>query len=68
MKRLSWLLVACVLAGCGGEEESRATGKDVADDFNRNMDDAAAVEAQLEAGRQRLEEELEEAEQSRRDP
>jgi len=70
MKWICLLLTALVMTACGGDrdEEAGTVGKQIAEDLNRNLDEARAVEAELEATRNRLDESLEQAEGSDPDP
>ena len=65
--RMAVMLLALVLAGCGGESDE-TIGKEIADDYNRAMDEAREVEEQLQEQQQAIEDALEEAERALPDP
>ena len=61
--RILILLAACLALGaCSKDEDERTVGDEIADDFNRQMDKAEAVEDQLEDANQKLEDAIEAAE------
>ncbi len=66
---VSFFLVTAALAvaGCGGDsgdesEDNDTVGAEIADDYNRQMDKAADVEAQLLESKQNIDDALEDAE------
>jgi ribosomal protein S25 len=68
MKVLTMLAVALTLLACGSdksadtEEREPTVGKEIADDYNRQMDKARAVEDQVMQQKQKIDESLAEAE------
>lgn len=61
------LSVVLAFAACGGESREESVGKEIADDYHEALDEAAAVEGQIEASKERVDEALEEAD-GRDDP
>ena len=68
MKILTMLAIAITLAACGSDEATKTeereptVGKEIADDYNRQLDKARAVEDQAMQQKQKLDEALEAAE------
>ncbi len=68
MKILTMLAIAITLVACGSdeatntEEREPTVGKEIADDYNRQLDKARAVEDQAMQQKQKLDEALEAAE------
>jgi hypothetical protein len=68
MKILTMLAIALTLVACGSdeatetEEREPTVGKEIADDYNRQLDKARAVEDQVMQQKQKIDEALEEAE------
>lgn len=68
MKVLTMLAFALTLIACSSdqsaetEEREPTVGKEIADDYNRQMDKARAVEDQVMQQKQRIDESLAEAE------
>lgn len=61
MRTLTLVIALSILAGCGPDDADRDTvGKEIADDYNRAMDEAAAVEDQLREQQERRERAIEE--------
>jgi hypothetical protein len=55
------LSVVLGLAACGGDSRDDSVGKEIADDYQEVLDEAAAVEGQVEASKERVDAALEEA-------
>lgn len=58
-----WIALSALLflAACGSDEAGKETvGKEIADDYQQAMDEAAAVEEQLRQQQQRAEQAIEE--------
>ena len=63
MRVVKYLLAGLLVVGCGSDSENADTvGKEIADDYNRAMDEAAAVEEQLREQQRQLEEAIEDPE------
>ena len=68
MKILTMLAIAITLVACGSDEATKTdereptVGKEIADDYNRQLDKARAVEDQAMQQKQKLDEALEAAE------
>ena len=68
MKFLPMLAIALMLVACGSDKSDEAVeaeptvGKVIADDYNRAMDKARAVEEQAMQQKQKIDEALEQAE------
>ncbi len=68
MKFMTMLAIALMLVACGSDksdevvEAEPTVGKEIADDYNRAMDKARAVEEQAMQQKQRIDEALEQAE------
>ena len=63
MLALALSLIACSSENSGKRQEREPTvGKEIADDYNRQMDKARAVEEQVMQQKQRIDEALEEPE------
>jgi len=65
MKILTMLAITLTLVACGSDEAKEAeptVGKEIADDYNRAMDQARAVEDQVMQQKQKIDEALKEAE------
>ena len=68
MKILTMLAVASMLIACSPdeavetEEREPTVGKEIADDYNRQLDQARAVEDQVMQQKQKIDEALQEAE------
>ncbi len=68
MKILTMLAIAVSLVACGSdkatetEEREPTVGKEIADDYNRQMDKARAVEDQVMQQKQKIDEALQDAE------
>ncbi len=68
MKFLPMLAIALMLVACGSDKSDEAVeaeptvGKEIADDYNRAMDKARAVEEQAMQQKQKIDEALEQAE------
>jgi hypothetical protein len=65
MKILTMLAIALTLVACGSDEAKEAeptVGKEIADDYNRAMDQARAVEDQVMQQKQQIDDALKEAE------
>ena len=65
MKILTMLAMASVLVACGPDESDEAEptiGKEIADDYNRQLDKARAVEDQVMEQKRNIDEALQEAE------
>lgn len=59
--RESLILATALLAACGDAANEDTIGKDIADDYNEALDEAEAVEGQLEAAKGRVDEALDDA-------
>jgi len=68
VKIATYLLTLLFIAGCGSASEEETIGKAIADDYNRAMDEAAAVEDQLREQQRQVEDALNEAESTTREP
>ncbi len=65
MKILTMLAIALSLVACGSDEAAEAeptVGKEIADDYNRQLEKARAVEDQVMQQKQMIDEALKEAE------
>ncbi len=68
MKFLLMLAIALMLVACGSDKSDEAVeaeptvGKEIADDYNRAMDKARAVEEQAMQQKQKIDEALKQAE------
>ncbi len=68
MKFMTMLAIALMLVACGSDKSDEAVeaeptvGKEIADDYNRAMDKARAVEEQAMQQKQKIDEALEQAE------
>ncbi len=68
MKFITMLAIALMLVACGSDKSDEAVeveptvGKEIADDYNRAMDKARAVEEQAMQQKQKIDEALEQAE------
>ncbi len=68
MKLMTMLAVAVMLVACGSDKSDEAieaeptVGKEIADDYNRAMDKARAVEEQAMEQKRKIDEALEQAE------
>ncbi len=68
MKFMTMLAIALMLVACGSDksdemvEAEPTIGKEIADDYNRAMDKARAVEEQAMQQKQKIDEALEQAE------
>jgi hypothetical protein len=68
MKFITTLAIALMLVACGSDKSDEAVeaeptvGKEIADDYNRAMDKARAVEEQAMQQKQKIDEALEQAE------
>ncbi len=68
MKFITMLGIALMLVACGSDKSDEAVeaeptvGKEIADDYNRAMDKARAVEEQAMQQKQKIDEALEQAE------
>ncbi len=68
MKFMTMLAIALMLVACGSDTSDEAVeaeptvGKEIADDYNRAMDKARAVEEQAMQQKQKIDEALEQAE------
>ncbi len=68
MKFLPMLAIALMLVACGSDKSDEAVeaeptvGKEIADDYNRAMDKARAVEEQAMQQKQKIDEALKQAE------
>lgn len=68
MKILTMLATALTLVACGSdkavesEEREPTVGKEIADDYNRQLDKARAVEDQAMQQKQKIDEALQQAE------
>ncbi len=68
MKFMTMLAIALMLVACGSDNSDEAVeaeptvGKEIADDYNRAMDKARAVEEQAMQQKQKIDEALEQAE------
>ena len=68
MKFMTMLAIALMLVACGSDNSDEAVeaeptvGKVIADDYNRAMDKARAVEEQAMQQKQKIDEALEQAE------
>lgn len=65
MKVLTILALVATLAACGSDrsaEEKPTVGKEIADDYNRQLDDARAVEDQVMEQKRQMDEALKKAE------
>ncbi len=68
MKILTMLALALTLVACGSDDSKEAeeaaptVGKEIADDYNRAMDQARAVEEQAMEQKRKIDEALKEAE------
>ena len=57
------LVALLLVVGCGSSSDSDETiGKEIAEDYNRALDDAAAVEEQLQQQQRQIEEAIEDPE------
>lgn len=65
MKILTMLAIALMLVACGTEEAAErepTVGKEIADDYNRQLEKARAVEDQVMQQKRKIDEALAEAE------
>ena len=65
MKFLTMLAIALTLVACGADEATErepTVGKEIADDYNRQMDKAREVEIQVMEQKRRIDEALAEGE------
>jgi len=68
MKFMTMLAIALMLVACGSDRSDEAVeaeptvGKEIADDYNRAMDKARAVEEQAMQQKQKIDEALKQAE------
>lgn len=66
MKILTMLAIAMALVACGSSDEAveaePTVGKEIADDYNRQLEKARAVEDQVMQQKQKIDEALEAAE------
>jgi hypothetical protein len=65
MKFLTMLAIALTLVACGADEATErepTVGKEIADDYNRQMDKAREVENQVMEQKRRIDEALAEGE------
>ena len=66
MKILTMLALSVALVACGGSDEAAETeptvGKEIADDYNRQLEEARAVEDQVMQQKQKIDEALDAAE------
>ncbi len=68
MKFITTLAIALMLVACGSDKSDEAVeaeptiGKEIADDYNRAMDKARAVEEQAMQQKQKIDEALKQAE------
>ena len=63
MKYLTLCIALAFLAGCGSGNDGKETiGKEIADDYNQAMDDAAAVEDQLKEQKEQMDKAIDEPE------
>ncbi len=68
MKFMTMLAIALMLVACASDKSDEAVeaeptvGKEIADDYNRAMDKARAVEEQAMQQKQKIDEALEQAE------
>lgn len=66
MKILTMLAIALTLVACGSdearEEAEPTVGKEIADDYNRALDEARAVEEQVMEQKKKIDEALKAAE------
>ena len=68
MKFMTMLAIALMLVACGSDKSDEAVeaeptvGKEIADDYNRAMDKARAVEDQVMEQKRNIDEALQEAE------
>ena len=68
MKYITMLATALMLVACGSDKSDQAVeaeptvGKEIADDYNRAMDKARAVEEQAMQQKQKIDEALQQAE------
>ena len=68
MKLMTMLAIALTLVACGSDKSDQAVeaeptvGKEIADDYNRAMDKARAVEEQAMEQKRKIDEALEQAE------
>jgi transcription elongation factor Elf1 len=63
MKIFSLCIAFLLLGGCGsGNDEEETIGKEMADDYNQAMDEAAAVEDQLKEQKEQMDKAIEEPE------
>jgi hypothetical protein len=68
MKFMTMLAIALMLVACGSDKSDEVVeveptvGKEIADDYNRAMDKARAVEEQAMQQKQKIDEALEQAE------
>ena len=68
MKTLTMIVVAMTFAACGSEkpaepeEREPTVGKEIADDYNRQLEKARAVEDQAMQQKQKIDEALKQAE------
>ena len=68
MKILTMLVLALTLVACGSDDSQEAAeaeptvGKEIADDYNRAMDQARAVEEQVMEQKRKIDEALKQAE------
>ena len=70
MKRLA-LLFCLAAAGCGGASDDASggdtVGKEIADDYQEAMDEAAEVEQKLQDAKDRIDDALEDADDTVKD-
>lgn len=65
MKLMTIIAMALMLTACSGDEPAErepTVGKEIADDYNRQMDQARAVEDQVMQQKQQIDEALKAAE------
>jgi len=61
MKLWIALMTLLVVAACGSDDAGEETiGKEIADDYQQAMDEAAAVEQQLQEQKERMDQAIEE--------
>ena len=65
MRKLTILVLVATLAACGSDrsaDEQPTVGKEIADDYNRQLDEARAVEEQVMEQKRQIDEALKAAE------
>lgn len=72
MKSMSLVPLGILLAACGGGDAGQprepTVGAEIADDYNRQMNEAREVELKLEQQKRELDAAIEAAEAGRREP